>query len=150
MTITPEEAIKWHEQRAAEAHAGLSCGSENSEYRAADKVAEMHRMAARALAENERLREIISRCAASLGNGAAIMPTCTVEFMAELPREIELVTSDLRSELSTAYRCGRKDMREEAAGLLDGIEPDEDAAGCPASWGDFVQVAQSAIRKMEA
>jgi len=42
-----------------------------------------------------RLREIISECAAALGNGAAIAPSCSLEFMANLPEEIRLVVSRL-------------------------------------------------------
>ncbi|WP_158682215.1 hypothetical protein [Sphingopyxis sp. MG] len=35
---------------------------------------------------------------------------------------------------------------ERAAAYLSTIEPDEEAAGCPASWGDFVQIAQTSFR----
>lgn len=104
--------------------------------------------------ENDRLREVISRCAASLGNGAAIMPTCTVEFMAELPREIELVTSGLRSELSTAYRRGREDMREEAAKVAECHSDDRLGRDRHFEWNDGYidgcRGSAAAIRKMEA
>lgn len=43
----------------------------------------------------------------------------------------------LAAERETIERCAAK---------LSTIEPDEDAAGGPANWSDFVQVAQSAIR----
>lgn len=46
--------------------------------------------------ENTRLRQIISTCAASIGNGAHIDPKCSVEFMSELPNEIGMVTGELR------------------------------------------------------
>jgi hypothetical protein len=39
-------------------------------------------------AENERLRQIISDCAAALPNGAGIAPQCSIDFMALLPGEI--------------------------------------------------------------
>lgn len=32
-----------------------------------------------------------------------------------------------------------------ASASIAAIEPDEEAAGCPATWGDFVQIAQAAI-----
>lgn len=97
MTITPEEAIKWHEQRAAEAHAGLSCGSENSEYRAADKVSEMHRMAARAIAV--------------LAAGEPVACECTK--IEQLERE----NAELRSERASARSQVRREALEEAAAL---------------------------------
>jgi len=45
--------------------------------------------------EPMRLREIISECATALGNGAAIAPSCSIEFMAKLPEEIRLAVSRL-------------------------------------------------------
>lgn len=42
-------------------------------------------------AENARLRQIISECAAALGNGSGISPECSVEFMGHLPEEIRAV-----------------------------------------------------------
>lgn len=36
--------------------------------------------------------------------------------------------------------------RERCAMIIGAIQPDEDAAGCPATWDDFVQIAQCAIR----
>lgn len=42
-------------------------------------------------AENQSLRKIISDCAAALPNGAFISPEASVEFMANLPREIALL-----------------------------------------------------------
>ncbi len=42
-------------------------------------------------AEVERLREIVSQCAAALPNGAFIAPTASLEFMGHLPNEIALV-----------------------------------------------------------
>jgi hypothetical protein len=52
-----------------------------------------------ARSENATLREIISESAAAIGNGAAIAPQCSVEFMQGLPREIALCTSRLTAPL---------------------------------------------------
>lgn len=38
---------------------------------------------------------------------------------------------------------------ERVGAKLASIEPDEDAAGVPANWDDFVQIAQASIRAME-
>jgi hypothetical protein len=38
---------------------------------------------------------------------------------------------------------------ERAAAELARIEPDEDAAGGPANWGDFVQIAEGRIRSLK-
>jgi hypothetical protein len=46
--------------------------------------------------ENDRLRMIISRCAAALPNGASIAPGCTVEFMEHLPDEISACFARLK------------------------------------------------------
>lgn len=51
----------------------------------------------------------------------------------------------LRRELAGARNAALK----EAANAINVVEPDEDAAGGPASWGDFVQVAQSTIRRLK-
>lgn len=42
----------------------------------------------------------------------------------------------------------RAEALEEAASRLALIEPDESAAGCSANWGDFVRIAQAAIRAL--
>lgn len=47
--------------------------------------------------ENERLRHIVSDCAAALMTGAFISPKASVEFMEGLPKEISLVVSALRA-----------------------------------------------------
>lgn len=59
----------------------------------------IHNEAERLAEENERLRHIISDCAAALVTGAFISPKATVEFMEGLPKEISLVVSELRSAL---------------------------------------------------
>jgi hypothetical protein len=46
---------------------------------------------------------------------------------------------------------GERDaILEECAAELAKVEPDEEAAGGPASWGDFVQVGQGAIRGLKS
>lgn len=45
---------------------------------------------ATAEAENSALRHIISDAASAIGNGAFIAPTCSIEFMSGLPKEIRL------------------------------------------------------------
>ena len=64
--------------------------------------------------ENERLRHIVSDCAAALVSGAFISPKASVEFMEGLPKEISLVVSGLRSrieelEKAVAYESGDPD-----------------------------------------
>ena len=44
-------------------------------------------------------------------------------------------------ECARQYRRGIAD----AAKVLHTVEPDEEVAGCPATWPDFVQVAESVI-----
>lgn len=48
-------------------------------------------------AENDRLRKVVSDCAAALGNGAAVSTSCSLEFMEELPKEVALVVAGLRA-----------------------------------------------------
>lgn len=52
--------------------------------------------------ENTKLRLIISQVAEALGNGSAVSTDSSIDFMADLPREVELVTSQLRAELKQA------------------------------------------------
>jgi hypothetical protein len=65
--------------------------------------------------ENERLRHIVSDCAAALVSGAFISPKASVEFMEGLPKEISLVVSGLRNRcaeleaaLKASYTAGFK------------------------------------------
>lgn len=68
---------------------------EKAEARA--EKAEAERDAARA--ENAALRSTLSKCAEALDNGAVVSPDCSVEFMAELPREIGLHVASLTEDL---------------------------------------------------
>lgn len=47
--------------------------------------------------ENATLRDIISRCATALENGAYVSPKASLEFMAELPVEISLLIKSLKA-----------------------------------------------------
>lgn len=49
--------------------------------------------------ENYTLRHIISDSAAALCNGAFISPSCSVEFMQGLPKEISSVVTELRRKM---------------------------------------------------
>jgi hypothetical protein len=50
-------------------------------------------------AERDALRLIVSQCAEALGNGAAIEPDCTIEFMQSLPSEIGLHVASLVEDM---------------------------------------------------
>jgi hypothetical protein len=52
--------------------------------------------------EAERLRHIVSDCAAALVSGAFISPKASVEFMEGLPKEVSLVVSGLRARCEKA------------------------------------------------
>lgn len=47
------------------------------------------------LEEITKLRQVVSDCAAALPNGAHIEPSCSIEFMQGLPKEIALVVGGL-------------------------------------------------------
>lgn len=47
------------------------------------------------LEDTAKLRQIIADCAAALPNGAHIDPSCSIEFMQGLPKEIMLVIGSL-------------------------------------------------------
>jgi len=49
--------------------------------------------------ENKILRNIISKCATSLGNGGIVSPDCSVEFLEFVPKEIEMCVFNLRNEI---------------------------------------------------
>jgi len=57
-------------------------------------------------AENERLRHVVSDCAAALVTGAFVSPKASIEFMENLPKEISLVVSGLRPALAAMEREG--------------------------------------------
>lgn len=54
--------------------------------------------------ESERLRNVVSKSAAALGNGASVSPSCSVEFMEEVPKEVSLVVAaqSVRAEAAEA------------------------------------------------
>jgi hypothetical protein len=52
--------------------------------------------------------------------------------------------------IERALNGERDAILEECAAELAKVEPDEEAAGGPASWGDFVQVGQGAIRGLKS
>ncbi|MDX1117067.1 hypothetical protein GOL29_03325 [Sinorhizobium medicae] len=59
-------------------------------------------------AADKALRKIISDAASALPNGAFIHPEASVGFMEGLPKEIELVCSNLQSEID----CLRRELEE--------------------------------------
>lgn len=61
------------------------------------------------------LKAIISRCATEIGNGAAVSPDCSIEFMAQLPAEIAAHTDKLRRFLKCARDEGGEALDRAAA-----------------------------------
>lgn len=66
--------------------------------------------------ENQKLRAIVSACAAALGNGTVVAPEASVEFMALLPAEFAAsIAKQLKGRAESmraaaAQRCfGRRD-----------------------------------------
>ncbi len=45
------------------------------------------------------LREIFPKVLDALGNGSGCLPSCSVEFMREIPKEVRLVVTGLKREL---------------------------------------------------
>ena len=72
------------------------------------RVKELERELDAARNESKRLRQIVSSCAAAIGNGSFASPECSLEFMSKIPAEIT-------AEIWAAYRRGAVDMRESAA-----------------------------------
>ncbi len=53
-------------------------------------------------------------------------------------------------ELAARHRiAGAKAALEKAGKAMRSVEPDTEAAGCEATWGDFQQVAEDAIRNID-
>jgi predicted RNase H-like nuclease (RuvC/YqgF family) len=59
-------------------------------------------------AENGVLREALSECATAVGG--AVSPNCSVEFLREVPREVELVVAKLRERVAELEDCLRKSI----------------------------------------
>lgn len=79
-----------------------------------------------AVIENERLRHIVSDCAAALVSGAFISPKASVEFMEGLPKEISLVVSGLRArcekaEAEVAEAKASRDLQARIASDEEGL-----------------------------
>lgn len=55
-------------------------------------------------AEIARLRSILCECAAAIGNGAAMSPICSLEFMSHLPAEIVANAEKRKSRISDLER----------------------------------------------
>lgn len=81
-------------------------------------------------AENAKLREIVSKIAASIGNGATCSPNCTLDFMESVAEEVRLVTTnllarvaELEETISGAWAAiMHGDIDEALQGLGDSIE----------------------------
>lgn len=59
--------------------------------------------------ENLKLREIISKSVAALGNGSAALPTCSLEFFANVPNEIRL-TIQAKDQKARELEAALKDI----------------------------------------
>lgn len=66
----------------------------------ADKLADLE-------AENAKLREIVSKVATNIGNGAFCDPSCSLEFMESVAEEVRLETTALRQQIA-ALEAARK------------------------------------------
>lgn len=64
--------------------------------------------------------------------------------------DLSVRVRDGQTALARAFARHRlaaiRETTEKAAKFVDTIEPDEDAGGGSASWGDFVQIVQTALR----
>jgi transposase len=96
---------------------------ENKTFRAAQKACEdCDAPRVDRIAELEReladLREIFPKVLDALGNGAGCLPSCSVEFMREIPKEVRLVVTGLKRELAAeralAVNLAALAAREEA------------------------------------
>ncbi len=68
------------------------------------------------------LRRIISDCAAAIGNGSAVSPDCSLEFMRLIPDEIRLHVARLTTERDAAL-----DSLREAGEMVARLEAEIDA-----------------------
>lgn len=49
--------------------------------------------------ENLRLRRVLSRIATNIGNGSVVSEQASIEFIEDIPREVELVCQSLRKDI---------------------------------------------------
>jgi len=118
-----------HERGCEGRNYTCTCGFDEQTWDTAkEAAAEITRLQA----ENASLRQTIHECANALGNGAYIAPSCSVEFMADLPKEISIVCSDLREQVEKA-----REALEPFARVADSYEPDEGDDACVAWAHDF-------------
>lgn len=66
-------------------------------------------------AKERRLREILCACAAAIGNGAAMSPVASIEFMEQLPSEIAAYTGRMRDAAKGQLVVVNTAMREREA-----------------------------------
>lgn len=85
--------------------------------------------------ENERLRHIVSNCAAALVTGAFISPKATVDFMEGLPKEISAVVSSLRDAAGWEKITSAPTSGEE---FIARVSPEFPAFSCFWDGSDFV------------
>jgi hypothetical protein len=95
---------------------------ENKTFRAAQKACEdCDAPRVDRIAELEReladLREIFPKVLDAVGNGAGCLPSCSVEFMREIPKEVRLVVTGLKRELAA-----ERALADRLAEALDGLE----------------------------
>jgi hypothetical protein len=93
----------------------------------ADLVESGNSPAAKRIAELERevadLREILPKVLDALGNGSGCSPSCSVEFMRQIPKEVRLVVDGLKRELKQK----RQDRKQANLGALRALGERNDA-----------------------
>lgn len=96
--------------------------------------------------ENKRLRETLSKVCSALGNGAFASPDCSIEFMEEIPREVELVITASRAECE-GLRAAVERLPREVARLFDVLPV---GAGGSVPWGEVANATFEAERLIAA
>ena len=93
----------------------------------AELVESTNSPAAKRIAELERevadLREILPKVLYALGNGSGCSPSCSVEFMRQIPNEARLVVDGLKRELEQE----RKDRKQAEADVCCALGERNDA-----------------------
>jgi hypothetical protein len=110
--------------------------------------------AAKRIAELERevadLREILPKVLDALGNGSVCSPSCSVDFMRQIPNEARLVVDELKRELEqerhSPYVDSDESHVEVLAAIYDALDGITDDSANGRNFGTLLSRVKVAVR----
>ena len=92
------------------------------------------------------LREILPKVLDAVGNGSRCLPSCSVEFLREIPNEVRLVVTGLKRELEQERQDRKQAEADVCCALGERNDARADLARLKATLADPAEVELAMIR----